>query len=165
MKRNRIAGVELLALIPFWGAAQFAPITVVAEITFEFHAAGKALPAGTYELKVDDRLDIVSLTNTKTRNTVMVPVLTRISPRPGDEALVVFDKVRDRYYLSELYAPGIDGIHFPGAPGPHTHVSVKAKKQVLLACLPLNKCRFLRKALPFNGATVGSGAAAAAQTA
>jgi hypothetical protein len=128
MKRDRIAGVALLALIPFWGAAQLASMAVVADITFEFHAAGKVLPAGTYEFKVDDKLDMVSVTNTKTRNTVTAPVLTRISPRPGNEALVVFDKVQDRCYLSELYVPGIDGIHFTGAPGPHTHVSVKARK-------------------------------------
>jgi hypothetical protein len=128
MKRDRIAGVALLALIPYWGAAQVAPTAVTADITFEFHAAGKVLPAGTYEFKVDDKQDIVSVTNTKTKNAVTAPVLTRISARPGNEALVVFDKVRDRYYLSELHVPGIDGVQFTGAPGPHTHVSVKARK-------------------------------------
>lgn len=128
MKRNGLAGVAMLGFITFWGAAQVVPTAVTADIAFEFHAAGKVLPAGTYEFKVDDKQDIVSVTNMKTKDTVTAPVLTRISARPGNEALVVFDKARDRYYLSELYVPGIDGIHFTGAPGPHAHVSVKARK-------------------------------------
>jgi hypothetical protein len=128
MKRDLLAGFAMLVFVPFWGTVQVAPMAVLADITFEFHVGGRVLPAGTYEFKVDDKQDMVSVTNTKTRNTVVAPVLTRISQRSGNEAQVVFDKVQDRSYLSELYVPGIDGFHLTGAPGPHTHVSVKARK-------------------------------------
>ena len=56
-----------------------------------------------------------------------MPVTSRLSDR-GNEALVVFDKEGELYYLSEIFMPGIDGFQVKGATGKHTHVKVKAGK-------------------------------------
>lgn len=126
MQKRIITSLVLLLLLPLFGSAQTGP-RVVANISFEFHAGDKVMPAGTYEFKPDIAKSVVRLVNMKTNDTIMAQVLTRISQRSGNESLVVFDQVNTQYYLSEIHIPGIDGFHLTGAPGPHTHVTVKAK--------------------------------------
>jgi hypothetical protein len=58
----------------------------------------------------------------------MAPVVTRLSPRTGEEAEVVFDVVGTDHYLSEVYMPGFDGYLLKAAESQHTHMKVKAKK-------------------------------------
>jgi hypothetical protein len=55
-------------------------------------------------------------------------VLTRIAEPdpPASEAKVVFDKVGDVYYLSEVWMPGSDGFLLMATKEKHTHVKVKA---------------------------------------
>ena len=128
MQRRFVAVVAAVVLLPLLGVSQTPSATVVADISFEFHAGKEVLPAGTYEFKPDAHGDVVSVMNVKAKNTILTPVLTRISQRPGNEAMVVFDKVGDQCYLSELHMPVADGFHFTGAPGHHTHVAVRSKK-------------------------------------
>jgi len=127
MKQNVLLSLAIVLLFAFVGAAQ-GNQRVVIDVSYEFHAGSAVLPAGTYEIKPDTQKSVVRLLNTKTNESIMAPVVTRIAQRPGNEALVVFDQVGTQYYLSEVHIPGIDGFHLTGAPGPHTHVSLKAKK-------------------------------------
>jgi hypothetical protein len=50
---------------------------------------------------------------------------TRLSERKGEDGSVVFDKVGNELYLSEIYIIGMDGFFFKGAPGKHKHLVVK----------------------------------------
>lgn len=50
---------------------------------------------------------------------------TRLSPREGEPGEVVFDRVENDLYLSEIYIIGMDGFFFQGAPGKHKHLVVK----------------------------------------
>jgi hypothetical protein len=127
MKKQAIAVFSLLLLLPCLGAAQIPP-AVNAEISFAFSAGDKPMTAGGYEFTPAANLESVTITNLKTRQSVMVLVTTRLSQRAQNEASVVFDKVGDQYYLSEVYVPGMDGFAFKGAPGQHSHHTVKAKK-------------------------------------
>ncbi len=102
---------------------------LVADIAFPFNAGSKVFQAGTYEFRAGSQTDVITMTNLKTRESFTVPVLTRLSARPPEESCVVFDKVKEQSYVSELYFPGEDGFHVTGAHGPHTHVIVKAKKK------------------------------------
>lgn len=127
MKRA-IAVFAVLGLLPLLSLAQVSGGGVIANIEFSFYAAGKLLPAGTYEYKATEAQDVMQVTNTSTRATIMVPILTSISKKLPADAEVVFDKMGNDYYLTEVFAPGLDGFLVKGASGKHTHVSVKAKK-------------------------------------
>lgn len=127
MKERILASVALLLLLPLIGGAQ-ATSKVVADISFAFHAGKDVLPAGVYDFKPGNSDTVMTIRNTQTNSSIMTPVVTRLAQRPGDEAAIVFDKVGDQYYISEIHVPGIDGFHLTGAPGPHTHVTVRAKK-------------------------------------
>ena len=126
MKKIVITSLAVLLLLPLLGAAQNAP-KATADISFSFHAGDKVLPAGLYDFKADVAKSTIRVLNIKTNESIMVSVLTRISQREGNETLVVFDQVKDQYYLSEIHMPGVDGFHLQGAPGPHNHVTIKAK--------------------------------------
>ena len=128
MKRPVIPVVLLLLAMPMISIAQMTTRTVSASIPFEFHVGKEILPAGDYKFNLDSGKSFVTLVNAKSGKSMMAPVLTRISQWPGREAELVFDKTADSHYLAELHVPGIDGFHFPGAPGPHTHVSVKGSR-------------------------------------
>ena len=127
MRKSVLATLAVVLLSPILGLSQVSP-RALAEIPFEFHAGTNVLPAGSYEFKPDVAGSVVRVVNTKSSETIMVPIVTRLSQRPGNEALVVFDRADNQYFLSEIHIPGMDGFHLAGAPGPHTHVTVKAKK-------------------------------------
>jgi len=118
----------LLFALPVLAIAQVSPTKVVANISFDFHVGKDLLPAGSYSFSLGDKPGVIVIANAAAGKTIMATVLTRISQWPGNEASVVFDKMGDQYYLSELHAPGVDGFHFSGAPGPHSHTSVGGKK-------------------------------------
>jgi hypothetical protein len=127
--RRAAVPIMLLALaFPIFSIAQATPRLVVANITFDFYVGKELMPAGTYNFDLDQKPGLVLLSNAKNNKSLLATVLTRISQTPGEDTRVVFDKMGDNYYLSELHAPGTDGYHFVGAPGPHSHVSVKAGK-------------------------------------
>lgn len=128
VQKRIVAVLAAVLLLPLLGASQGSHTTAVADISFAFHAGKEVMPAGTYEFRPDAHGDVVSITNPKAKSTITVPVLTRISQRSENVALVVFDKMGDQCYLSELHIPGTDGFHFTGAPGPHAHVTVPGKK-------------------------------------
>jgi len=128
MKRTVVV-FSALVLLPILSLAQMPAIGVVANIEFSFHAGGKLLPAGTYEIKPTTTLEnVLSVTNTKTGQSIVVPIVTSISKKLPSEGQIVFDKAGTDYYLAEVYVPGMDGLLVNGAPGQHTHVSVKSKK-------------------------------------
>jgi len=127
MKLRGVALVALLAAFPLLLNAQTVIPKVNAEISFDFQISGKVLPAGSYSFAAN-KDGVVTVTNLKSLQSFIATVLTRLADIPGSEAAVVFDKVGNTYYLSELHIPGIDGYHFTGAPGPHSHVRASGKK-------------------------------------
>ena len=127
--RIRVSAVVfLLFALPALSVAQVTPTKVIADISFDFHVGKEVLPAGSYSFSLGDKPGIVTIANTASGKGIMATVLTRLSQWPGNEASVVFDKMGDQHYLSELHAPGVDGFHFTGAPGPHTHTSIRVKR-------------------------------------
>ncbi len=98
---------------------------VVADIPFSFVAGTKILPPGQYEFQSSNlELDMM-VRNSKTGESVIVPVLTRLGQRSGNEAEAIFDVAAKEFYLAELHVPGIDGFAFKAAPSKHTHIRVK----------------------------------------
>lgn len=94
------------------------------KVPFAFSAGKKALPAGDYEVRLDQPTESVRVFNPATRTEVAVPFITRLAA-PAHPAVtgshIVFDKVGNTYTLSEIWWPGQDGILVHATKGPHEH--------------------------------------------
>jgi hypothetical protein len=96
------------------------------QIPFTFIANGKELPAGKYLISPQEQDPrILLIRSEKGADSALLPVITRLSASESSEPRVVFDKVGEKHYLSEVYLPRMDGFQLPGAPGEHSHQDVK----------------------------------------
>ncbi len=130
MTRRTVTVFAVLVLLPLLSVAQVSSMGVVANVDFAFIANGKSLPAGSYEFRTEGISgSTLVATNTQTRQSIVIPILTTVSPRQQNLAEVVFDKAGTGYYLSEVYFPGEDGFLVQGATVKHTHTVVKASKK------------------------------------
>lgn len=112
--------------------AAFAAAKPVADatISFGFSVAGTPAPAGRYEILLEDPVfGTLMVRNLDGGKPILVPFTTRLAMREGEQSALVFDKVGDKYYLSEIHLSDSDGYFLPGAPGQHTHTQVKAYKK------------------------------------
>lgn len=128
MKGSTLAIAAALLLLLGIGASLVYADTVVADIQFPFMAGGKEYPAGKYEIETSASMEELTLRSVATGKGGLLPFTTRLAQREPDVTELVFDKAGDKYYLSEIYMPGIDGFGLKGAPGKHTHVKIKAGK-------------------------------------
>ena len=101
--------------------------TINFQVDFSFSAAGKAFPPGKYTLEIQEPESIV-LSGPGGR--VIMPVVTRLALLyNASKAQVAFDKVADKYFLSEVWYPGKDGyLILTSAPG-HEHAIVDGMQQ------------------------------------
>jgi hypothetical protein len=103
------------------GFAQQRKITV--DVPFEFSAGSTTLPSGqcSFVRSTDNRT--ITITSSSGSSAV-VPVITRISKAihttPKD-AHVVFDKVGEKNFVSEVWIPGIDGFALATTKESHEH--------------------------------------------
>jgi hypothetical protein len=105
----------------------YAQDAAIADIPMKFIAGGVTHDPGRFELRPDDGGAGVTLTSPKGRGQEVL-VMTRLAMAepPNSECRLVFDKVGDTYYLSELWIPGADGYLLHAVKGPHTHHVMKA---------------------------------------
>jgi hypothetical protein len=102
------------------------------DIPFKFIAAGKVHQPGAYEVQVSDSQAVLTLIPHKRKEAAStLLVLTRLAApaTPLTEGRVVFDKAGDRYYLSELWVPGLDGFLTHAEKGAHTHQAIKIDRK------------------------------------
>ncbi len=125
MKRLTLVAFAVVFALAVWGSIAFAEALVV-DIQFPFKAVGKDFPAGKYRIEAEVQPGELKLFNEATGKGAVMTYRTRLSER--NEAVVVFDKQSDKYFLSEIYIPGIDGFELKAAEGAHTHVKVKGGK-------------------------------------
>lgn len=132
MKRRRLVLLALAALLvmafPALGRAQ--EIAIV-KIGFPFIAEGKAMPAGEYELQLNNDRSAFVLSAAPKGTGVFLTTLTRLAaPEPaGGDMRLVFDKVGDKLFLSEVWQPGEDGYLVFAAKEKHTHQMIKGQKK------------------------------------
>lgn len=122
MKRALLLTV-MVALVAISAYADQNAMT--ANIPFSFVAAGKTLPAGEYEIRaITD--DEITLLNLKTRQSVIVPVLTRLaSSTPPKEAVVTFDKVNGKCFMETIWPMTDEGYLIQITKAKHTHERVR----------------------------------------
>ncbi len=128
----RIAGLASLMALAFVVGPAVADThdEVVAKVPFKFVAAGKLQEAGAYELRVDVNEQTVELVPPKGSDEMML-VITRLASPAGrpSEGRLVFDKVGDRYTLSEIWMPGMDGFLVHATKGTHAHETTPLAKK------------------------------------
>ncbi len=131
MKRAVLLLVVALALVGTIGTgAVCAQETTIVNVPFSFTVANKVMPAGSYEITIQNET-VVKVAPQKGQ-VVMVPTITRLALReePITTATFIFDRVGEQYYLSELWVPGYgDGYLVSDTKQPHTHQMVKGKKK------------------------------------
>ena len=83
---------------------------VIVKIPYEFVAAGRTLPAGTYIVSrlSDDRVAGLSIISYEQRSGVLV-LANQFESRPADDTKVFFERVGDMYYLSSIQT--LDGVY------------------------------------------------------
>lgn len=128
---RRISLVVVVLAVLFVGSrGAWAQELLTAEVPFTFVAAGRTLAPGKYEVQLSDDQLQLSLLPEKGPG---VPILT-LTRLAGPEALadtarLVFDKVENRYYLSEAWFPGLDGFELRATKEPHTHHTIKLSRR------------------------------------
>jgi hypothetical protein len=119
----------LLALASVF-AGQWTAEEIKAKIDFPFTAGMKTLPAGEYTFTAvngDQEFRVQGMG----KDGAVVNVITRLAGETyltADEAHLVFDVVGNKYVLSEVWIPGIDGYVLQMTKGAHTHKVVKVTR-------------------------------------
>jgi hypothetical protein len=126
--RFAIAVVAVVLVAVGVSAQTTVPIGNV-KIDFEFMAAGKAMPAGSYFFEASTSGTSVMLRTTAGAAAVL-PVVTRLGRHDTDQNVeLVFDKVKGELLLSEIWpAAGRDGYCLLGTTAEHTHHVVGGSK-------------------------------------
>jgi hypothetical protein len=127
MKTKYAVTLGLVALlVMILGSAQ-AATQIRANIPFQFVVEGKTLPAGEYDLVRNDNDQSIQVIAVKKGPSADALVVTKISgaihTTPQDTH-IIFDKVGDTYYLSELWIPDFDGYLLRATKEKHTHRSI-----------------------------------------
>ena len=111
----------LVALVGFAGLGATAKAQVIDQIVvtipFEFVAAGKTLPAGTYRVNrlSDDRFAGLVLSSFENRASAIV-LPTEVESAPSDKAQVSFETAGDAHFLSKIKtADNVYNIQIPRA--------------------------------------------------
>ena len=118
--------VSLLALGQVY-AVQMTAEVLKAKIDFAFSVGNKVLPAGEYVFTKDEQVQAFRIQGAGKTGDV-VNIITLLSREVGANpkgAALVFDTVGDKYILSEIWIPGIDGYLVQVTKGAHTHKVVK----------------------------------------
>jgi hypothetical protein len=127
MRRWVVAAVAF-ALLAGAGAV-FARDTTTVNVPFKFTVDKTVMPAGMYEITVDDQAGTIALSPPSGRQ-VVAPFISRLGERQQiTTAEFVFDAVQGSYMLSELWLPGADGYLISAMKQPHTHQVIKAEKK------------------------------------
>jgi hypothetical protein len=141
MKRQVLSAAVLVAAVVLAGAA---PATAQeagsmgeyiqphdATIQFPFVLSGKQMPAGKYMIDQPTSELLIFQEEAKGAPRIEARVITRLAApsTPISDPKLIFDKVGNTYYLSEVWFPNRDGFLLYGAKEPHTHQAVKAEKK------------------------------------
>ena len=132
--RGSLVRVGVFALVVMLGVAlAYGQLgrTLTAKVDFSFDVPGKTLPAGAYVVSYDSsNPDVLVIRGSDSKAGAMVSFVTRLAQleESADTARLVFDKVGNKSYLSEVWIPGEDSFLLIGTKGKHSHVVVRGSK-------------------------------------
>lgn len=126
MKKSLTLGlIALVAVTSLYGRIS----TISAKVDFPFSVAGTVLPAGVYNFTLNESGAAFRVQGEGT-NGAQAMLITRLAGEihstPIDSHLV-FDKVGDSYFLSEIWIYGEDGYLVLATQSVHTHKLIDVK--------------------------------------
>ncbi len=122
MKRRFLFTVMAVVLTLVAGGTLAYAQTANVDITFAFTAGGKQFPAGKYTIEATGGGPLVLRSVSSTTVSVLMPSITRLGRHDTDtDPELVFDKLPDGLYLSEVWFPGRDGYLLLGTKEQHEH--------------------------------------------
>ncbi len=130
MKRGVFVIAIALALLGcIGGGVAVAQDVTIVNVPIRFTVGQKVMEPGRYELRLNDDRSAIMLTPAR-GPAIFVPTITRLAAlQPLVDARIVFDKVGDAYYLSEVWLPTEDGFLVKDTKQPHQHHIVNAEKK------------------------------------
>ncbi len=130
MKRGVFVMAVALALLGcIGGGVAVAQDVTVVNVPIKFTVGQKVMEPGRYELQMNDDRSAITLTPAR-GPAIFVPTITRLAAmQPIGQGKVVFDKVGEAYYLSEIWLPTEDGFLVKDTKQPHQHHVVSAEKK------------------------------------
>jgi hypothetical protein len=125
-----VTALAIAAAVLVFNAPAYAQNRWEFNIPFSFIAHGKALPAGDYYLYTDDPQEVMTIESKAAKgNAAVMAVETRTYERkPTGAPELVFDKIGDKSYVSELLPEGADGYVLLVTKEKHTHHSLKGSR-------------------------------------
>jgi hypothetical protein len=118
-----VVGVALAAGIA-WASA-----TASVNVPFSFMVGDKEMPAGNYEIQAEGSQEAKLLIRSKEgKGSIVVPVIERLADTGSKKVHIVFDKVGDKHYLSEVHIPGGDGFLVGITKGEEKHEVLTGKE-------------------------------------
>ncbi|MGA9770651.1 MAG: hypothetical protein WBV94_16545 [Blastocatellia bacterium] len=115
MKNYLVRGLLILCLFAGIGGAQASAQidsdeTIVADIPYDFVVRDQTLPAGKYTIKVSDDKDlsVLVLRSANGRRSALFQTQDIQANQTPRKTELVFDKVGDAYFLSQIWLSGSD---------------------------------------------------------
>ena len=106
-------------------------VAIVAQVPFEFTVAEQSCPAGPYRLghRVGSipSIQFERVEGAKFPPLLAIARLARQRAGNAPKAGLVFEKIGDRYYLAEVWLPGLDGFRVRATDRKHERAIVDAK--------------------------------------
>jgi hypothetical protein len=112
----------MVVAISFLAIAGGAPVraqvvdTIVADVPFDFTVRDSTLPAGKYTIKRTYSADpgVMQIRNADGDEVVLFVVGSAQAAKEPQQTRLIFDRVGDRYFLSEIFEEGnITGVELP----------------------------------------------------
>ena len=130
MRRKIFAAVVVAVFaLGLAGSLAWAAGAVAVDVPFSFLVKDKEMPAGSYEIRAEGaNQSPLTIRSTRSGGTVVLQVIERLADTGAKEPKVVFDKVDNKYYLSEVHMPGTDGFLVGIAKGKETHEVLTGKE-------------------------------------
>ncbi len=125
MKMKIAVTIGLVALLTtVFGLAQTVQ-SLRANIPFQFIVGGKALPAGEYNfIRNEGSFQVVSVKKGPSAVALVITMLGGEIHTTPQDAHIVFDKVGDSYFLSEIWIPQMDGFLLNATKEKHEHRTI-----------------------------------------
>jgi hypothetical protein len=136
MKKQVLAGAgACVVVLALAGSLAWAGNAAKVDIPFSFVVndvvKDNTMPAGSYEIRPDTaRPTRLVIRSTDGAHSMMVSVIERLAVTGATQPKIVFNRIGNSNYLSEIHIPGQDGYLVFVATGheQHTHVTVTGKE-------------------------------------
>jgi hypothetical protein len=113
MKKYLVSGLAILCLLTGIGGVTASALidsdeTIVADIPYDFVVIDQTLPAGKYTIRVSDdtNLNLLVVRSTDGRTAAFFQTQDVQANQTPRQTEVVFDKIGDSYFLSQLWLAG-----------------------------------------------------------